>query len=69
MVQLQRTNFASFRRGVMTHSTIENNDGRQNANTGSGTTHVTNITIFNVPNTKELLTIPVVGNVPLKMYH
>ena len=46
MVQLQRTKFASFRQGVMTHSTIDNNDGRQDTNTGSGTTHDTNKTIF-----------------------
>ena len=67
MVQLQRTKFASFRKGVMTHSTIDNNDGRQDTNKGSGTTQDTNKTIFQVPNTRELLTIPVVGNedVPL----
>ena len=51
----------------MTHSTIDNNDGCQDTHTGSGTTHDTNKTIFQVPNTRELLTIPVVGNedVPL----
>ena len=61
MIQLQRTKFTTFRKGVMTHSTIDNNDGRQDTHTGSGTTHDTNKTIFQVPNTLEADTIPVIG--------
>ena len=46
----------------MTHSTIDNNDGRQDTHTGCGTTHDTNKTIFQVPNTLEADTIPVIGS-------
>ena len=61
MIQLQRTKFTTCRKGVMTHSTIDNN-GRQDTHTGSGTTHATNKTIFQVPNTSEADTIPVIGS-------
>ena len=62
MIQLQRTKFTTFRKGVMTHNTIDNNDGRQDTLTGSGITHNTNKTIFQVPNTLEADTIPVIGS-------
>ena len=48
-VRSQRAQFTTFRKGVVTHSTIDNNDGRQDTHTGSGTTHDTNKTIFQVP--------------------
>ncbi len=33
-------------KGIATHATIDNNDGRQDTITGSGTTHDTNGTLF-----------------------
>ena len=36
----------TFIKGVPVHSTIDNNDGRQDTITGSGTTHHTNCTLF-----------------------
>ena len=45
---------SSFRKGVTTHSTIDNNDGRQETVDGSGTTHDTNITMFQLPTDEEL---------------
>ena len=49
--------------GVTTHSTIDNNDGRQETMTGSGTTHDTNKTIFQVLSIQEKENIPVIGEV------
>ena len=43
----------SFCKGVTTHSKITNNDDRQETMTGSGTTHDTNITMFQLPTKKE----------------
>ena len=40
-------------KGVSTHSTVDNNDGRQETLTGVGTTHDTNQTLFQVPSEKE----------------
>ena len=61
-IRLQRTKFTTFRKGVMTQSTIDYNDGGQDTHTGSGTTHDTNKTIFQVPNTLEAHTISVIGS-------
>ena len=46
---------SSFRKGVTTHSTIDNNDGKQETIDGTGTTHDTNITMFQLPTDDELL--------------
>ena len=43
----------SFRKVVTTHSTIDNNDGREETMTGLGITHHTNITMFQLPTKKE----------------
>ena len=53
MVASESSFIPSFRKGVTTHCTIDNNDGRQETMTGSGTTHDTNITIFQLPTKKE----------------
>ena len=45
----------------MTHSMIGNNDGRQETTTGINTTHDTNMTLFQIPSTEEINTIPVIG--------
>ena len=75
MVSEKAYNMSSFRKGIPTHSTIDNNDGRQDNNDGrqdnndgrqdnndgrqdtvkgSGTTHDTNITMFQLPNEDEV---------------
>ena len=66
-VRSQRAQFTTFRKGVVTHSTIDNNDGRQDTHTGSGTTHDTNKTIFQVPSIDELNSIPVIGNAEMAL--
>ena len=60
MVAAKGTQFPHLRKGVVTHSTIDNNDGRQETVTGSGTTHDTNKTVFQIPNKNDLL-IPTFG--------
>ena len=54
---------ASFRKGVTTHSTMDNNDGKQETVDGSGTTHDTNITMFQLPSTEEVA-LPTIGEQP-----
>ena len=61
MVSLYRMHFSYFRKSVTTHSTRDNNDGRQETLTGSGTTHDTNKTIFQVLSTEEKQNPPVIG--------
>ena len=51
---------SSFRKGVTTHSTMDNNDGHQETIDGTGTTHDTNITMFQLPTEEEML-LPTVG--------
>ena len=53
MVASESLFFPSFRKGVTNHSTIDNKDGQQKTMTGSGTTHDTNITMFQLPTKKE----------------
>ena len=50
----------SMQKGVVCHSTLDNNDGRQNTLTGSGTTHDTNVTLFQIPSKSEE-TLPTFG--------
>ena len=45
----------------VSHSTIDNNDGRQKTMTGVRTTHDTNMTLFQVPSAEEIIIIPVIG--------
>ena len=61
MVSEDRLHFPYFRKGVTRHSTIDNNDGRQETLTGSGTTHDTNKTIFQVLSTGEKQNLPMIG--------
>lgn len=61
MVSKNPLQLSNFRKGVMTHSTIDNNDGRQDTWTGKGTTHDTNKTLFQVPSSAEIEAIPVNG--------
>ena len=42
MISAQKTSMPTLRKGIVTHSTIDNNDGRQEPWTGLGTTHDTN---------------------------
>ena len=52
--------FSNMRKGITTHSTVDNNDGRQETLTGAGTTHDTNQTLFQVPSIKERKEIPTI---------
>ena len=52
---------SSFRKGVTTHSTMDNNDGKQETIDGTGTTHDTNITMFQLPTEEEML-LPTIGH-------
>ena len=62
MVSKDRLHFPYFRKGVTTHSTIDNNDGQQETVTGSGTTHDTNKTLFQVLSTVEKEKVPIIGD-------
>ena len=62
MVSANPFHFPNFRKGVVTHSIIDNNDGRQETMTGVGTTHDTNMTLFQVPSPEEISIIPVIGD-------
>ena len=53
MVSLRKLLLSSMRKGVTTHSTLDNNDGRQETITGAGTTHDTNKTLFQLPTSEE----------------
>ena len=53
MVASESLFILSFLKGVTAHSTIDNNDSRQETMTGSGITHDTNITMFQLPIKKE----------------
>ena len=57
MVSSRKDCYPSLRKGVVTHSTLDNNDGRQETWTGTGTTHDTNKTLFQLPSKHELDTI------------
>ncbi|MAG85789.1 MAG: hypothetical protein CMB97_00010 [Flavobacteriaceae bacterium] len=61
MISAQKTSMPTLRKGIVTHSTIDNNDGRQETWTGLGTTHDTNKTIFQVATPEEQKCIPVIG--------
>ena len=52
---------SSFRRGVTTHSIMENNDGQQEAIDGTGTTYDNNIKMFQLP-TKDEMSLPTIGH-------
>ena len=54
--------YPSLRKGVVTHSLLDNNDGRQETMTGSGTTHDTNKTLFQLLTKEELKTVPRIGD-------
>ena len=47
---------ASFRKGVTTHSTMDNNDSKQETVDGTGTAHDTNITMLHLPVQKSGIT-------------
>ena len=49
----QFPNIPNLRKGIVTHSTIDNNDGRQETMTGKGNTHDTNRTVFQLPTIDE----------------
>ena len=53
MVSTRHSMLSNMRRGVVTHSTMDNNDGRQESVTGFGTTHDTNQTLFQLPTEKK----------------
>ena len=61
MVSSHSGYYLSLRKGVVTHSSLDNNDGRQETMTGSGTTHDTNKTLFQLPTKKELEEVPKIG--------
>ena len=61
MLMTKQSILSNLRKGVVTHTTIDNNDGRQDTLTGSQTTHDTNKTLFQLPSPLEERTIPVIG--------
>ena len=61
MVSEDRLHFLYFRKGVITHSTIDNNDRRRETLTGSGTIHDTNKIIFQVLSTGQKQNLPRIG--------
>ena len=61
MVSEDRLHFPYFRKGMTTHSsTTGNNNGYQATLTGSGRTHNTNKTTFQVLSTEETQNLPVI---------
>ena len=62
MVTGRKSQISNLRKGVVTHSTIDNNDGRQETVTGSGTTDDTNKTLFQIP-AKDNLLKPTTGKI------
>ena len=50
-----------MRKGVVTHITMDNNDGRQESVAGFGITHDTNQTLFQLPTEEEKESIPQIG--------
>ena len=61
MVSTSHSMLSNIRKGVVTHSTMDNNDSRQESVTGSGTTHDTNQTLFQLPAGEEKESIPQIG--------
>ena len=45
--------FPNMRKGVSTHSTVDNNDGKQETLAGEGTAHDTNQTLFQLATKNE----------------
>eukprot|EP00112_Aurelia_sp_Birch-Aquarium-sp1_P023401 Seg6964.2 transcript_id=Seg6964.2/GoldUCD/mRNA.D3Y31 product="hypothetical protein" protein_id=Seg6964.2/GoldUCD/D3Y31 len=62
MVSSRQLLLSNMRKGVTTHSTLDNNDGRQETLTGTGTTHDTNKTLFQLPTSEEKEAIPTIGS-------
>ena len=62
MVSSRKLQLSNMRKGVTTHSTLDNNDGRQETVTGAGTTHDTNKTLFQLPTSEEKEAIPNIGS-------
>ena len=61
MYQHKKQMLSNMRKGVTTHSTIDNNDGNQETMTGLGTTHDTNKTLFQLPSKHQLQDISPLG--------
>eukprot|EP00794_Sanderia_malayensis_P017177 gene17177-18906_t len=51
-----------MRKGVTTHSTLDNNDERQQTLTGAGTTHDTNKILFHLPTREQREETPKIGS-------
>ena len=51
-----------MRKGLPTHSTLDDNDGKQETLTGAGTTHDTHQTLFKVPSMKQREEIPTIAS-------
>ena len=62
MVSSRQSQLSNLRKGVCTHSTLDNNDGKQETLTGKGTTHDTNKTLFQLPTAEEKEAIPQIGS-------
>ena len=61
MILENRLNFPYFPKSMTTHSTLADNDRRQETLTGFGTTDDTNKTIFQVLSTEEKQNLLVAG--------
>ena len=62
MVSSRPLHYPEFRKGITTHSTLDNNDGRQDTCTGTGTTHDTNKTLFQIVDKTEKETVPIIAD-------
>ena len=62
MVSSRQLLLSKMRKGICTHSTVDNNDGKQETLTGAGTTHDTNKTLFQLPTKEEKESIPEIGS-------
>ena len=60
MIASNQLYFPNFRKGVATHSTIDNKDGRQETWTGKGTTRDTNKILFQAASKSEQ-NLPLIG--------
>ena len=61
MVSTRHSMLSNMRTGVVTHSAMDNNDGRQESVTGFGTTRDTSQTLLQLPTEEEKEYIPQIG--------
>eukprot|EP00794_Sanderia_malayensis_P013459 gene13459-14844_t len=62
MISSRQLLLSNMRKGVSMHSTLDNNDGKQETMTGADTTHDTNKTLFQLPTNEEKENIETIGS-------